>query len=119
MNRAVDFFAKQFDRQIDARDYALNVFEERALQFLEGDVLDLGCGLGNLALAAAERGHHVLALDPCNRAVEDVRRRLERAGFRLPAQILVGHELPPRLAHDCRPIGSIRRQRGSRALCAC
>src|SRR5512141_1821572 len=85
MNRAVDFFSQQFDRQIDTRDYALNVFEERALQFLEGDVLDLGCGLGNLALAAAERGHHVLALDACNRAVEDVRRRAASRSLPLEA----------------------------------
>jgi len=74
-NKAIDFFSDQFDRQIDAAEYRLNVFEERALAYLEGDVLDLGCGLGNLAIAAAERGHPVLALDACNRAVEDLRRR--------------------------------------------
>jgi len=74
-NKAIDFFSDQFDRQIDAAEYRLNVFEERALAYLEGDVLDLGCGLGNLAVAAAERGHPVLALDACNRAVEDLRRR--------------------------------------------
>ena len=75
VNKAIEFFSHQFDRQIGAADYRLNGFEERALAYLEGEVLDLGCGLGNLAIAAAERGHPVVALDACNRAVEDVRRR--------------------------------------------
>ena len=84
-NKAIEFFSDQFDRQIHAADYRLNAFEERALAYLEGEVLDLGCGLGNLAIAAAERGHPVLALDACNRAVEDVRRRA--ASRSLPLQV--------------------------------
>ena len=84
-NKAIEFFSNQFDRQIHAADYRLNTFEERALAYLEGDVLDLGCGLGNLAIAAAERGHAVLALDACHQAVEDVRRRA--ASRSLPLQV--------------------------------
>lgn len=86
MNRTLDFFSTQFDRQIDAADYALNVFEQRALPYLTGDVLDLGCGLGNLALAAAGQGCRVTALDACNRAVADVARRAAERGFQLTAR---------------------------------
>ena len=67
--RAVEFFGAQFERQIAAHDYQLNPFEERALPYLAGNVLDLGCGLGNLAFAAAARGAHVTAYDACELAV--------------------------------------------------
>jgi tellurite methyltransferase len=70
--RAVEYFGAQFERQIADRDYKLNPFEERALPHLSGKVLDLGCGLGNLALAAAARGAQVTAFDACENAVEDL-----------------------------------------------
>jgi tellurite methyltransferase len=75
VNRALDFFARQFEDQIAAADYRLNPFEELVLPHLRGSVLDLGCGLGNLTLAAARRGHEVTAVDACAHAVEDLRRR--------------------------------------------
>jgi tellurite methyltransferase len=40
---------------------------------LLGRVLDLGCGLGNLAIEAARRGCSVLALDASSAAVEHIR----------------------------------------------
>ncbi len=73
--QSVDFFARQFERQIAAADYALNPFESWTLSHLTGRVLDLGCGLGNLALAAAGAGHAVDAYDACAQAVDDLLRR--------------------------------------------
>ena len=79
--RAVDFFGAQFERQIAAHDYKLNPFEERALPYLSGKVLDLGCGLGNLALAAAARGARVTAYDACENAVDDLAERAIASGL--------------------------------------
>ena len=53
--RSVEFFENQFQRQVIDREFALNPFEELALQYVKGDLLDLGCGLGNLSLEAAKK----------------------------------------------------------------
>lgn len=71
--RTVELFDRQFRRQIDAGEFALNPFETRALPHLAGRVLDLGCGLGNLALAAARQGHPVTALDASATAIARLR----------------------------------------------
>jgi tellurite methyltransferase len=72
-NRSIDFFDKQFEQQVRDREFRLNPFEEMALPFLRGRVLDLGCGMGNLAIEAARRGCYVLALDSSVAAIERIR----------------------------------------------
>ncbi len=75
MNQSVEFFSRQFERQIAAADYQLNPFERQVLPHLRGRVLELGCGLGNFSLAAARGGHPVTAMDACEHAVADLQRR--------------------------------------------
>lgn len=70
---SVTFFDRQFQQQVHDRDFRLNPFELAALPHLAGRVLDFGCGLGNLAMAAAERGCSVLALDASRSAVTHLR----------------------------------------------
>jgi tellurite methyltransferase len=85
-NVSVEFFDSQFRRQAAARDYALNPFEHAVLPFLKGRVLDLGCGLGNLSLAAAESGCSVMALDASPAAVEDLSHRALAKGLEVEAR---------------------------------
>ena len=72
-NRSIDFFDTQFQRQVAAREFALNPFEQLALPHLRGRVLDLGCGLGNLSIEAARRGAAVTAVDGSASAIERIR----------------------------------------------
>lgn len=72
-NRSVEFFDRQFERQLREPDFALNPFEQAALPHLRGRVLDFGCGLGNLALAAARAGCSVRALDASEVAIAHLR----------------------------------------------
>ena len=69
----VDFFERQFQRQVRETDFALNPFERLALPHVAGAVLDLGCGLGNLSLEAARRGCSVTAVDASLTAVGRLR----------------------------------------------
>jgi tellurite methyltransferase len=72
-NRTIDFFDSQFQRQVRENEIALNPFEQLALPFLRGRMLDLGCGLGNLSIEGARRGCFVQALDASASAIERIR----------------------------------------------
>jgi len=80
-SRSVEFFDAQFEHQIASGEYELNPFEAHVLPYLDGRVLDLGCGLGNLSLAAARAGASVTALDACGHAVADLIRRARQSGL--------------------------------------
>lgn len=83
---SIRFFDVQFQRQVREADLRLNPFEQAALPHLRGHVLDYGCGLGNLAVAAARQGCSVMALDASHTAVEHLRRVAQAAS--LPIQAL-------------------------------
>lgn len=71
-NPSVEFFDRQFKEQSAALTFKLNPFEELVLPYLHGNVLDYGCGMGNLAFAAARRGCEVIALDASPVAIHHI-----------------------------------------------
>lgn len=98
---SVGFFDAQFRRQDEAGEFALNPFEERALPYLGGSVLDLGCGLGNLAIAAAGRGASVLALDASEAAIRSLSRRARELRIDVTARHADLSDYLPERDYDC------------------
>lgn len=92
---SIRFFDTQFQRQLHEADQRLNPFEQMALPYLRGRVLDYGCGLGNLAVAAARRGCSVVALDASRTAIEHLRElaRAESLALQADAADLRSHRL--------------------------
>lgn len=86
-NRSVEFFDRQFEQQIHQTEGALNPFEQAALPHLRGRVLDFGCGMGNLALAAARAGCPVLALDASEVAIAHLQQVAAAEGLPMQAQV--------------------------------
>ena len=77
-NHSVTFFDSQFQKQVSEQSFAINPFEAAALPYLTGSVLDLGCGLGNLAVEAARRGASVVAVDASPTAVAHIQQVAEQ-----------------------------------------
>lgn len=83
--KSITFFDLQFQQQIAKGEFALNPFETAVLPYLSGGVLDLGCGLGNLAIAAARLGCAVTALDASRAAVDRINDAANKLGLGLAA----------------------------------
>lgn len=94
-NRCVEFFDAQFRRQARQGELALNPFEAAVLPHLAGRVLDLGCGLGNLALAAARGGCEVLAVDASPAGIDCLAARAAEAGTPVHAMVADAREFEP------------------------
>lgn len=86
-SHSVEFFNRQFEQQAAGPSPGLNPFEQAALPHLRGSVLDYGCGLGELSLAAARAGCTVHALDASEVAVNHLLRRAEADGLPIRAEV--------------------------------
>ena len=82
----IRFFDRQFERQVHERNLALNPFEQAALPHVHGHLLDFGCGMGQLAIAAARAGCSVLALDASAVAIEHLRKAATDCNLKIDAR---------------------------------
>jgi tellurite methyltransferase len=104
-DRSIEFFDQQFARQVHQHDLGLNPFEQFALPYLKGKVLDYGCGMGQLSLAAARAGCTVVALDASKVAVNHLQRIADAEG--LPIKTSVADLRTHQLEEDFDSIVSI------------
>jgi tellurite methyltransferase len=101
MSKSIDFFERQFRQQASDAALALNPFEAQALPYLHGELLDFGCGMGNLAFAAARRGCKVTAIDASPTAVEHIRRRAQDEALPMSAVLADLRQYPIGQDYDC------------------
>jgi len=87
MTRSVEFFDQQFSHSVTLQALALNPFETLALPYLQGEVLDFGSGMGNLAFAAARQGCRVTALDASRAAVAHMQQRATAEALPVRAEL--------------------------------
>ncbi len=85
MAKSIQFFETQFRNQVASNELALNPFEKAALPHLNGRLLDFGCGLGNLAVAAARQGCSVVALDAAPTAIQHLASLAKREALDIKA----------------------------------
>lgn len=84
-NQSIAFFDTQFQQQLAGNNLALNPFENAALPYLRGRVLDLGCGLGNLSIEAARRGLELVAVDASETAIRRINEVALAEGLKIDA----------------------------------
>ncbi len=101
MKKSVQFFDQAFRRPATADLLQLNPFEVLALPYLQGDVLDFGCGMGNLAFAAAARGCTVTALDASPAAIDHIRSRAAAQAAAVSAALADLRAYPIERDYDC------------------
>jgi tellurite methyltransferase len=100
-NHSIAFFDRQFRTQPKKAALLLNPFEQMALPFLHGEVLDFGCGMGNLAFEAARRGCKVLALDGSPAAIEHIQARARDESLPVSAAIADLRHYAINGSYDC------------------
>jgi len=77
----------------DIRQAQPRLMELEALGAITGQVLDVGCGLGDNAIYLAQRGHQVTGVDSSPTGIEQARARAAAAGVQVRFEVADATEL--------------------------